>query len=551
MTDDKSRIQSASVSLFSKATSGNAQTTSADTPWSILILSDLGYRSKAPQRVYAAEWNDYMAACRAVLSGTVEGVLTGENKPLYIEYPIESLRDFSAESLRERLVHIAPARSAIELLRSLLDGKIDVTACRSRIEQSAIHAGIKLALLSLLGKAALKDSPQSGAVSARLDGLLSSMNLGSGDAPSPVSQPQRPASPTDALFTAVAGDNALPRRELEQHIATLERLISDQIDLVRRADFFSRRNASWQMLKQTAGLVGRKKEIAVTVYSCEAESFAESLPAAIKGCFELGLPPDIILIDREFSFSSADSAAMESIAETASSSMCAVIASLDSNDALFDDIASKETLAQFFDDVRFIPYKRVRSNPATRNLVLCGPALTIAISDATAIAACAGWHALSTWIQELLLDGTPFAGRQYHREAADEPSLVVSIPAAVAEDCAAAGLTLFGIPVRKCKNMQVVTVVDEQAAAPAYTQFGYNVAVNRIMRLTARRIAESDGVNSVDELKNHLFSKLAKIGLLSSKDEIEVVEAEGGNRRITINSAETVSGYPVQIQFTM
>ena len=559
MEKEKSPLHSVSVSLDSNVSRGHTAPSQGE-PWNILVCSDLGFASVKPRRVYAAEWNEFMSQSGVKLSGAVAGLLHGTEKPHHVEYPVASTRDFSAASVEEGLGVLAPFKTALSALRDLLDRQITAEAACVLLAKTEIPFEIKRSILALLEKkgAMPSEAPSAGTGKSRLDGVLGSIDLGGSDESGGVSSaPASNNGAADALIAAVTqnADAALPRQELQRMLAMLEDMVRSRVEKIIAADFFSRPCASWQYLKQAAGVVGRKKGVTLSVYSCARDSMADSLAGVLQGCDEQGLPPDIVLIDNEYSFSTADIAQLELIGQTAAAHMCMAITSLDSHDALFQSIDSRDTLAQCFDDLRFLPLKKLRMNPAARSIVLCGPA--VVLDDALQgrpLAASAGWHALLSWMEAFLSGQSPFECSPDPSDSSAPVSFAAAVPLHIVKDASGMGLTMFGSPAQACRNRPLVTLIDEQAAHPAFTTFGYNLAANRSAKLAAMKIAmaRDRGTGpSLDDLKTFLVEQLSPYNILSAANDVSVVEQEGNGVMVTIDSALTVSGFPLHLQFTL
>jgi hypothetical protein len=556
MEKDKSPIQSTSVSLHSQTSGSGRATPLQGEPWNILICGDFGFSSETPHRVHISEWNDFLSRSRVILSGNVSDCLSGVDKPLFVEYPVDSIRDFSAPAVEERAALLTPFRDAIAALNDLLNGTIDSDKVRALIEKTALPPINKCALLGLLGKKAspaltplLPKAPGN----ARIDSVLAMVDVPSHGEETGASAPVSDAS--SALFTAVAEGSVikLPRQELQEQREHLEAAVKRQVEQIARAEFFSKRHASWYCLKQVAGSIGRTKGITVSVFSCSHDELADALAQALQSSSEQGLAPDIILIDDEYGFSNADISRLEIIANAASGLMCSVAVSVDSKDALFTDIESCDTLAQVFDDVRFIPYKKLRSNPLARCLALCGPRVTV--GDKEPVVANAGWQFLFAWI-DAFLSGQPLFDCTQGQAASEIPiasTVAVSLP--IVKDAAAWGLTLFGSGMSAGVSIPVMTLLDEQAANPAYSCFGYNLAVNRIMKIVVRKVTAVRENSSAEELtevvKSYLTKQLSSYDLLSSAEAVSVEVGDQNVLKITVDSARTVCGYPLYIQFSL
>jgi hypothetical protein len=136
---DKSQIDSFYVSL------GPSSPIKPDPkhlePWNILVCSDLGFVSHRPSQVRIAEWNEFMASQGIVLSGSVSDMLADGGKPVFIEYPVKSMKDFSTESIVDNVPAFAAWSRACFALEQLLDGKTSLRDALSALEKAGLPAG--------------------------------------------------------------------------------------------------------------------------------------------------------------------------------------------------------------------------------------------------------------------------------------------------------------------------------------------------------------------------------------------------------------------------
>jgi len=556
MEKETSPIKSASVSLQTPSPRKGSTLPLQGEPWNILICGDFGFSSEKPQRVHVSEWNDFMTRNRVMLSGNVPDCLSGVDKQIFVDYPVESMRDFSAPAVEKNAAVLAPFRDGISALDDLLDGKITPDRAGALIERSALPIANKRAFLGLLGKKASPASaplPPATPGNSRIDSVLAMIDMPShGEETGTVASVSNASS---ALFAAVTEGSAIiiPRQELRQQRENGEAAVKRQVEQIVHAEFFARRYASWFCLKQITGLIGRTKGITVSVFSRDHESLADSLAQALRDSSEQGLAQDILLIDDEYGFSNADILRLETIAKAASDGMCSVVASLDTKDALFNGIDSRDTLAQFFDDVRFIPFKKLRSNPLVRCLALCGP--RIAVGGEEPVVARAGWRVLFAWVNAFLTGQSLFDFMNDQGASPIPMSCAIEIPLHIVNEAAAWGLTLFGSGSPQSASIPVATLVDGEAAGPAYSCFGYNCIVNRIAKLVVQKataVRESGtGEDLTGVVKTYLVKVLAAYEVLSSEAAVSV-EADGQNSfRVTVDSEKTVCGHPLNFSQTI
>ena len=135
MNEEKSAIDSFSVSMGPSSKAAQIPRAHQGEPWNILVFSDLGFKTASPLRITIAEWNDIMKSGNIVLAGAVKGAPDEKSAPLYIEHGVSSMKDFSAESLKNNAAFIGFSR-VLETLTRLMEGTTSMDEARRSIKQS-------------------------------------------------------------------------------------------------------------------------------------------------------------------------------------------------------------------------------------------------------------------------------------------------------------------------------------------------------------------------------------------------------------------------------
>ncbi len=205
MDDPKSPIESFGVSLGSSLP--QPQTASGEIgSWNILVCSDLGFVSREPRFVRIAEWNELMQSSGAVLSGTAPDLLTGGGKPLFVELPLESMKDFSTDAVAKRVPEIAAFSKAAFAVRRLLDGTTSLSDASAMVAKAGLPAKEARRIADLLGaghsSAVVPGKAQTPASkNESVDKILSMMNM----VPSASRQAGSEGDISAGLFQAVSG----------------------------------------------------------------------------------------------------------------------------------------------------------------------------------------------------------------------------------------------------------------------------------------------------------------------------------------------------------
>jgi ribosomal protein L31E len=208
-------------------------------------------------------------------------------------------------------------------------------------------------------------------------------------------------------------------------------------------------------------------------------------------------------------------------------------------------------VSHFFDDVRFLPYKKLRDNTTSRCLCLCAPSL--------AAGAKSEWFAAVRWAEMLIGNSDPFAAKQQQRPVesvfSGAPVFSQAVSPAVAAEAAAMGLTVFEQTLEKATLDKAVTVAGPDSVADHFRSFCFNLLVNRVARLSGIKILEYAQKKTKDEtatvLAEFLNKELSSSGISSSSESVNVAVENDENIVITVNSDATVSGHPARFTFTI
>ena len=550
---EKSQIDSFNVSL-GPSSPIKSKTTPFE-PWNILVCSDLGFVSKKPSQARIAEWNEFMASQNIVLSGSVNNMLSNSGKPVFIEYPIKTMKDFSAESIVANVPAFAAWSRACSVLQQLLDGKTSLADALSMIGKAGLPAEEASRLAAMLAAAQggrpqkPVDVPKPKPQGSSVDRILSMVDAKplSGKGPG-----KNPSSLTDALFQSVSdGAEQFDKAGISAYVAQCRQKLRDQAAAVMAQDFFKGLFFSWRGLTQLAKVIGRKKEAALSVVSSPAQTMQDRLGEALGACMEAGAAPDVIVWDYDVTFTNASMEALATVAAAAERYKCMVVAPLCMDDPLLSGISARQSVSHFFDDVRFLPYKKLRDTTAARCLCLCAPPLVAGAKSE--------WFAAIRWVEMIINDDDPFGVKERNRPEesvfTDAPVFSPTISEEVAQEAANMGITLFEQTLDKATLDKAVTVAGPDSVADHFRSFCFNLLVNRVARLSGLKILEYAHKKTKDEtatvLAEFLNKELSSSGISSSSESVNVAVENDENIVITVNSDATVSGYPARFTFTI
>jgi len=527
--------------------------------WNILVCSDLGYISQKPCAVGIAEWNEFVAAQGAVVSGTVDAASCGEAKPLFVEIPVKSMKDLTSESIAASVAPLSGLSKTLFGLEQLLDGKAGRNDVLALIRKAGLSAAEEARVASLLDVRpnSLPKKPEARPRNSSIDNILSMVDgtssAGDGDAP------QGGHTATDALFKSVAGseESPLDKAAIDAYVRECRARLQRMTDAVVSQPFFASRKASWNCLMTLAKVIGRKKEVCLHVFSGPQAHAEDSLTSVLSSCMEASVAADMIVWDYDVTFTNASVDAMAQAASAADQYKCVMIAPLSMSDPLMRDLACRESVMHFFDEVRFLPFKKLRTGSSARCLCLCGPTLSPLEGYASSAGRCP-WFVATRWVEMLLVDNNPFGACDV-RPPLDgvfpqDAVFSCTVAPSVALEARAMGLTLFEQSLRQASLDKAVTLIAGEAAMASYASVLFNLVVNRAVRLSGiKTLAQGAGVGRVEVtsvLEKLLRTELSAYGVISADQQVAIAAVNDGTINVVVDSDATVAGYKVNFTFS-
>jgi hypothetical protein len=545
--------------------------------WNILVCSDLGYVSMKPRQVRIAEWNEFMAGQGIVLSGTIGTPSAGEKKPAYVEFPVKSMKDLSLDNIMANAAPFSAYSRTVFSLQQLVDGKTNVADASALIKKAGLPAEDETLVLGLLAPrqrpATPQKKPSAGKQNSSIDNILSMVDgtssLGDGtssqgDGPSSKSDTTASPAPlkvTNALFKSVSGPETaeFDAKAVGACVSTFQSKLQHLGNALKRQAFFAARTSSWNCLSIMAKVIGRKKEATLSVVSAPPQDMEENLPQILAACMESGAAPDLVVWDFDVSFTNASTDALARIAAAADRYKCVAVAPLAMEDPLFSGVSGRESIAHLFEEVRMLPFKKLRTDPSSRCLCLCGPGL----SSSGGIGMISGnscWFVAIRWLEMLLGENDPFSVKDPRPPfesvfSQDEPSFSCTIASSVALEAAAMGLTLFDRAPDRASLDKAVTVIASDQAAESYTSMLFNLLVNRSIRnagirLLAEDLRQKSRVEAAAALEKFLRAELSACGVISNESRVTAAVLEEDKISIEVESGTTVSGHRVSFSFS-
>jgi hypothetical protein len=250
--------------------------------------------------------------------------------------------------------------------------------------------------------------------------------------------------------------------------------------------------------------------------------------------------------------------AMARVAKAAEQYKCMVIAPLSMEDPLFQNLSGRGSVMHLFEEVRFLPFKKLRTEPASRCLCFCGPDLSHALPVRTAQGRCC-WFIAIRWAEMLLGDNNPFAARDTNPSIesvfSQEDIFRSDVAPSVVQEAFGMGLTFFEQSFSKASLDKAVSVIGREQAADSYSSFLFNLVVNRMIRLAGIQLLAAEGAQKSREdvatvLERFLLKELRAYGAVSAEGQVTARAAGEGKIVVDVNSDVTVSGYPVRFTFS-
>jgi hypothetical protein len=535
--NDRSSIDSVSVTL---GTSKPAQASAtSSTPWHILVCADLGYQGSAAERLSAASLPDFLASHSVAFGGTIESAIS--HRPVYVEYLVKAIDDLQAKKLGQQLAGAAELCFLSETLEDVIRGSQSAAAAAQALKtRPASEAGAMISeALSMLTPAASAATPSGR--SAGLDSLLDKMDL--------TGLPQQ-------------ADDAAPRAAatLQQLRQQAEELIGAQVGTLLANEQFSRLRTSWICLRHLAKLIGRSREIVLSVASVSPETIDEKIPAVMAALSRDGLPPDIVLLDYPLQITTAHMDVLAALSAAANQHRAMLLAGCDGGESLVEEIRGKDALKPVFDQPRLIPLRRLRQNPATRCTLLALPRLAVKSGDELPAEASAGWFTLFSLVNRIIQEQSPFTEAlslndlPYGVQGEYPLQSARGISAAAVDYAAEAGLTVLSRETTATYGTVARTLIDPDTAAPLYTYFCYNLLVNRLTKLTAlamSRFRQLEDPAAIElELRKFLLSFLSSYRLITSQEDVRIRRGDDGSFDVAVDSTKTIGDQHLRVRFS-
>jgi hypothetical protein len=548
MDNEKSPIHSMNVSLGTPQTVP-ASAVSSNQPWVILVCSDLGFTSHRPQKISSATLNELLTSTEIIISGTVEKGLPDEIAPFHIEYPIDSLKDFSPSSIAEKLPYLQDLKKAAEVLNAISAKKIAPSDGLKKIAAMTLPPSV-VSLLGTIGpvsaggvKTKGHSSPQA---PKKIDSILSMMDIEEDEhATSPQEQPSDFVA---AITEGGAAQQEISQAALHNCIQTVDGLLESLGNIVSEQPFFTAATSSWNALKIVLKIAGRNRDTHFYLHSAPYDAAERHFGDALAVCAAETGTPDLVVWDYPVPIDTATMEQFSHIGEQADHVKTVVAASIDRHDELYTKILDGEPLKGVLEKPAFIPLRRLQEAAQARCLVLCCPdAIQQRGQNGKEIKVAGAWLFTFQWTSSLVENSSPFHLQNSSIQVLDSFAFP-KLSREVATDTYQNGITLL-----RPNSITTPRVLFGDHETP-YGSLLFNLLVNRTARLAADWISGQNKSVSLDAaapaLQHFLLTELSPYHILSSDEAVSVEVSGLGSLVVTINSTVTVAGFPVQFQFS-
>jgi hypothetical protein len=562
MNNDKSSIDSFNISLGASASKAPVPADRQGQPWSILLCSDFGFRSVSPLQIRIAQWNEFMASANIVISGTIDNFLSPSAPPVFVEYHVSSMKDFSIEVMKTKISPFSGYANLLDSLAGFLDGKTSREEVLLSLQKAALPPQENTRLRNMLGNNAeahrtLSDTPRR---KSAINSILSMVDIADD------TQAPPPHTAIDGLLTTISDPNGqiADKPGCLAYIEAGNKLLEAQLAALLPQPFFAVIKASWQSLFLCAKAIGRKKEINLNVFSAPMDTRDEALEKLTSLYSSSDSSPDIIVWDYPTLFTNADIDRLTKILEDADRFKSVVIAPLSSQDKLFNTIDQSNDFSPMFEDIRFLPFKKLRMTLASRALCLCAPDMKVPdnnhANDMPQVSSHCCWPVILRWIEMVIGNSDPFAVDLYDASAetalSDPLSYAYAISESFSHDAAmTAGLTFFTGKPFNATLSRAATVIEPEAAGTAYTSLAFNLLVNRAARLVGLRIMQNtsstDKYTIAQDIESFLGKELIACRACTAQDQVTVKVDDEGKLDISLNSDVLVGGHPARFSFSL
>jgi hypothetical protein len=260
--------------------------------------------------------------------------------------------------------------------------------------------------------------------------------------------------------------------------------------------------------------------------------------------------PDVVLWGYTHTTTTASITLLENVLTLADNHKTLLIASLDQSASLTSTVTSSQPIRVIMEQDELIPFRRLRTNVASRSGILGVNAPYELSEERTFNKVDAAWIIAARWIMTIASKNRPFEWADSVEPLA-EFGISSSFKYQRLEEISSAGLTPAQNPAMGYHATSPVVILDTGEESP-YRSAGFNLIVNRTVRLTAEWLSHnstSDSDNRLNALRDFLVSQLRPYTILSDDSSL-TIDAEDQSATINVDSHYSVDNYPIRFQFS-
>ena len=539
MNDNESPIHSVSVGLGTSGATAPARASTEKHPWVLLVCSDLGCTTNGAQLISAATFNEFLSTNRVIVSGNVTSDLPDDIEPFHVEYRITDVKDFSPATLAGKLPLLQQLERVSALLDAVFRKKMTTTEGFRQITAMNLPQSIVRLLGGIRPASDRAAASEASAPSSKVDSILSMMDVGdTGEAPAPAAS--QPADFVAALTEHGTGN--VSSSALLKCKETVDRLVATLGETVARQPFFKTAEGSWNALRTLCKIAGRNRDVHIFVHSAPFDAAQGHFSDAISTC-----APDLVVWDYPVTIDTASMQQLEPLGDQADRYKTVAVVALDHHDDLYRKIVDREPLEPVVGQPAFIPLRRLQASGAARCLALCAPDGTVLRGQSGREITVAGCYLLAMqWLTSVVEPGSPFHLQNSSQQILDT-FVFPKLSSEVVFDAHRCGITVL-----RPGSTTVPRVLLGDADSP-YSSLLFNLVVNRTARLAAQWIGLQDSSVAAEQaspaLGEFLRLELEPYHILSS-GAVSVAVVDRQSLQVTIDSSETVAGFPVKFQFS-
>ena len=304
-------------------------------PWHIIVAGNLT-PEREPSDPYSVDknsFNELIEKLAPSLFFSVENTIGVEVKHLDVDLKIESIKDFTPDSIAEKVPELAFLLTLKETFRKYCIGEIKLEELQRFLTGRSIPARLMPLLESFISRnqpspdiTEKKNEKKSGGT-GDLDNIMNMIDLSIGqEEKKEIVPPQRPI---EGLFQSVGEGLTVKAtlKDLDTVTQTVDEIITDQMDRIIHAPAFVAFETAWRELKFLIDRTNFREGVKVDVIACERGELDKVLMEKIfQPVWNDGFPaPDLVVSTHALSQSAVDVELAGNLARLGQSSQTVIL----------------------------------------------------------------------------------------------------------------------------------------------------------------------------------------------------------------------------------